>query len=80
MLKKRVNIFFEEKTWTKLKKHAKQQHRSASNLIREAVEEKFFLQTAARRSSAFDAVLKHRPKAVKRIDYKKLINEGRDAV
>ena len=63
-----------------LKKQAKQQHRAASNLIREAVDEKYLSQESINRSRAFSSVLEHRPKAIKRIDYKKLINEGRDVV
>ena len=57
MLTKRINVFFEEKKWTKLKKQAKQQHRSASNLIREAVDEKYLSQESINRSRAFSSVL-----------------------
>ncbi len=79
MLNKRTNILFDEKLWNKLVKLAAAKNTSVGELVRTAVEEKYIEEEILRkRRQAFENILKLRPKPFKgKIDYKKLINEGR---
>lgn len=75
----RINILFPKRTWQHLRVNAKRTGRSASDLIREAVEDKYNTSiTQAQRRKAVDTILKNRVKLKGKVDYKALVEEGRD--
>lgn len=78
MLNNRVNIMFDHRTWSQLKKIAFARNRTASDLVREAVQDCYLTNVTAQRQKAIKHILAIRPKPVaSTIDYKALINEGR---
>lgn len=79
MLTKRAQILLEEETWKNLAKLASERKTSVGELVRDAIGERFSADLKlARRRSAIESTLKHRPKPFKgKIDYKALINYGR---
>lgn len=79
MLNKRTNILFDNELWEKLSKLAKTNQLSVAQLIRTTLEEKIEdEEIIKKRAKAISDTLKHRPAPVKgKIDYKKLINDGR---
>lgn len=79
MLEQRINLLFPKRTWRHLRAYAKRTKRSASDLIREAVEEKYFPSVSLeQRKKAIQAILKHRPHLKGKVDYKSWVEEGRD--
>lgn len=78
MLSNRVNIMFDHRTWSQLKKIARARKRTASDLVREAVHDCYLTNITEQRKKAIRHILAIRPKPVtSTIDYKALINEGR---
>lgn len=79
MLTKRAHILFEETLWKELIRLANEKKTSVGNLVREAVEDKYAMETNLKqRRRAIEAIRRHRPAPAKgKIDYKKLINAGR---
>gem|GEM_PF-6563644 len=74
----RVNIMVPTHTWRRLRSHAKQAGRSASDLVREAVEEKYFpVPSLAQRQKAVKAIVNNRKKVKGKIHIKSLIEKGR---
>lgn len=79
MLTKRAQILFDEDLWKRLSRMAKESRTSASEIIRDAVQQKLdWNEELKNRQEAIKSILKHRPKPFNgKIDYKALINEGR---
>ncbi len=79
MLNKRVNIFFNDRTWKRVSSHAKRVRRSTSELIREAVDSVYGNQKQqTHQKKAFANILAKRPRiSQSTIDYKSLIDDGR---
>lgn len=78
MLSTRVNVMFDHRTWSHLKKIAHARKRTASDLVREAVHDCYLTNVTKQRKKAIKHILAIRPKPVaSTIDYKALINEGR---
>lgn len=81
MLTKRAQILFDEEVWKKMVSEAKAKNISVGGIVRQAIEEKYAEEAILeRRRKAIESTLSHRPKPFKgKIDYKALINEGREA-
>lgn len=78
MLSTRINVMFDQRTWSRLKKIAQIRNRTASDLVREAVQDCYLTNVTEQRQNAIKHILAIRPKPVaSTIDYKALINEGR---
>lgn len=78
MLNKRVNILFNERIWKRLSAQAKRVGRSASDLVREAVEQQYIDEKQIGRKAAFKKIVESRPRAAQTtIDYKSLVEKGR---
>ena len=79
MLTKRTNILFEEELWKTLVKLAQFKNTSVGELVRNAVSEKYTQKMdLEKRRQTVDWILKHRKIIKGRIDYKELINAGRE--
>lgn len=78
MLTKRTNILFDETLWRRLTKLAAAKQMSVSNLIRDAVEEKYAEEAQLEEiRQAIHDIRRIRPRFKGKIDYKALINYGR---
>lgn len=76
MLNKRTNILFKEETWDKLTALAQAKDKSVGELVRKAVNEVYFSQFD-QAEEALSEILKIRKIQSKKVDYKKLIDDGR---
>lgn len=78
MLTKRTNILFDEMLWRKLVRLASDKNTSVGKLIREAVKEKYILDSElAERRAVLEDIERIRPHLKGKVDYKALINHGR---
>ncbi len=79
MLTKRTNILFSDQMWAQLNDLAKEKKESIGEIVRSAVDEIYFSHKKNEGIlNAFEAILQDRPAIKERIDYKELINEGRE--
>lgn len=79
MLNKRGNILFSDEIWQTLEYLSREKGESISELIRQAVE-KIYVQDAIleKRRKAWEEIKRIRPHFKGKIDYKALINYGRE--
>lgn len=77
MLTKRTNILFSRETWAKLERLARKQHASVGQLVRDAVQDRYFDEIQKRAKEAYESILRNRIRIPGKLDYKALINEGR---
>ena len=78
MLIKRTNILFEEETWKMLTRLAIEKQVSASELIRKAIKGTYFSEgEKMNNEKIFNQIVSLRKKLKGKIDYRKLIEDGR---
>lgn len=78
MLSKRTNILFDNNLWNLLTSVAKKENSSIGEVVRKAVIKAYLKDDIKnKRQDTLNEILKTRPKAVGRINYKELINYGR---
>ena len=78
MLTKRTNILFEEDQWRTLVALAIKEGTSVGDLVRSAINEKYFSASKKqKRQDAYQEILKIRKVAKGRINYKELIDYGK---
>lgn len=78
MLIKRTNILFDEETWKILTGLATQKQVSASELIRKAIKRTYFSEGKKMdNKKIFNQIVFLRKKLKGKIDYRKLIEDGR---
>lgn len=79
MLNKRTQILLSQELWENLTRLAQEQKTSAGQLIRRAVEKSYFQKRGNEKTRrAIEKIMSVRPHFKGRIDYKKLINDGRE--
>lgn len=78
MLIKRTNILFDEETWKMLTSLAAQKQVSASELIRKAIKGTYFSEgEKMNNEKVFGQIVSLRKRTKGKIDYRKLIEDGR---
>ena len=78
MLIKRTNILFDEETWKMLTSLATEKQVSASELIRKAIKGTYFLEgEKMNNEKIFGQIISLRKRTKGKIDYRKLIEDGR---
>lgn len=79
MLTKRTNILFSEEMWKQLTTLAKERNASVGEVVRFALEQTYLSDKKQNRVAvAFHNIIEKRPLAHRGINYKALINEGRN--
>ncbi|MBI4272438.1 hypothetical protein HY621_01135 [Candidatus Uhrbacteria bacterium] len=79
MLSKRTNILFSNEMWEELNTLAKERKSSIGEIVRSAIEDVYLSERKrVLFQNAVRAIIHARPKSEKEIDYKELINEGRN--
>lgn len=79
MLNKRTNILFDNELWEKLTRLASAKKISVGKIVRTAVEKEINAEEKLKqRQSAIENIRKIRPHLKGKINYKALINYGRD--